>query len=350
MQRIVGVVQHYVWGDRTAIPELLGIEPDGRPWAEYWLGTHPGGMARTAHGTPLVDESGELPYLVKLLAAGEALSLQTHPSTEQALRGHAREDAVGLAVDDPRRIYRDTAAKPELVCALTAFDALCGFRDPDATGALLDRLGAAELAWHLEARGLAVTVTDLYRQRLDIDSTIAACRESAAPEATLVAALAEQYPDDPSVVVTLLLNRVQLEPGEALYLTPGNLHAYLHGVAVEVMGASDNVVRGGMTVKHFDVAELLDVLDISPLDDPVRRATTTDNGWSGFSTPGAPFAVQRIDLDGRVAHRATGRELLLCTSGDVGPLTAGQACYLGPDERIELSGTGTVYRVDEATT
>jgi mannose-6-phosphate isomerase len=262
MLGVTGVVQHYAWGDPVSIPELLGVPSDGEPWAELWFGTHPGAPSTVDGGAPLSDVAGELPYLLKVLAAGEALSLQTHPSAEQAARGFAREEAAGIARDAPERTYRDPDAKPELLCALTPFDALCGFRPVAATSALLRRIGAVDLARVLERDGLRSTVTALYRGEIDTASTVAACQRRDEPEAQLVRSLAAQYPDDPSVVVTLLLHRVHLRPGEAIFLGPGNLHAYLHGVGVEIMGASDNVVRGGLTVKHVDVDELLDVLDI----------------------------------------------------------------------------------------
>jgi mannose-6-phosphate isomerase len=310
-------------------------------------------MLSTASDTApstLTERSGSLPYLLKVLAAAEALSLQTHPSAEQAAAGYAREEQLGIAVDAPERIYRDPFAKPELICALTRFDALCGFRPIDATLALLDRLGATGLAAHLRSEGLAATVAALYRRTLAIDATLAACADRPEPEATLVMRLAGQYPDDPSVVVTLLLNRVVLEPGEALFLGPGNLHAYLHGVGVEIMGASDNVVRGGTTVKHVDIDELLRVMVIDPLTDPRSPATSHGAGAWSYDTPGTPFRLWRYEIDGAFVHTATGRELLLCTAGSTDRLGRGAAAYLSPGERVELRGRGTVFRVEEVPT
>ncbi len=347
MRRISGVVQHYAWGDRTFLPELLGVDPDGRPWAEWWLGTHPGGPATLVDGGPLRDTAGELPYLLKVLAAAEPLSLQTHPSAAQAAAGFAREERDGPALDAPHRIYRDPSAKPELICALTPFDAVCGFRPVDATLDLLERIGAHDLASSLTASGLAATVEGIYRRTVDVGSTLAACARRAEPEAQLVAELAERYPGDPSGVVTLLLHRVRLEPGEALFLGPGNLHAYLHGVGVEVMGASDNVVRGGMTTKHIDVDELLATLDIAPIADP--RTPATPHGWDSWSydTPTAPFRLWRHDIDGSWQHTATGRELVVCTWGGADSLDCGEAAFVAPGEDVHLTGTATVFRVVE---
>lgn len=355
MPAIHGVVQHYAWGDLSAIPSLLGREPDGTPWAEWWLGTHPGGPSTLADGQPLVEVSGDLPYLVKLLAAADSLSLQTHPDAATARAGFERENAAGLAIDDARRIYRDPNAKPEILCALTAFDALCGFRPVDASLTLLHAVGATELAAQLHDHGIAHTVEALYRRTFPIAATVAACATSDREEALLVGHLAERYPDDPSVVVTLLLNRVHLHPGEAIHLTPGNLHAYLHGFGVEVMGASDNVVRGGLTPKHVDVDELLRVLSYEPIIDPVVRPTPqagTDDSRSTrwhYATPSAPFALTRLDVADTLSYVATSREVLLCTAAAEGTsLRRGDAMYVAPGEQVDIAGTCTVYRTESA--
>ena len=157
------------------------------------------------------------------------------------------------------------------------------------------------------------------------------------------------YPGEPSVVVTLFLNSVRLQPGEAIYLTPGNLHAYLHGLGVEVMGASDNVVRGGLTPKHVDVEELLRVAAVRaacpiPWCTPVE---TAPGRWV-YPTPGAPFQVSRLDVAGSFPHTAARRELLLCTDGDVGPLHHGESAYLAPGESVVLEGPSTTFVVSES--
>ncbi|MFM2077601.1 MAG: hypothetical protein RJA49_1491, partial [Actinomycetota bacterium] len=164
-------------------------------------------------------------------------------------------------------------------------------------------------------------------------------------QAELVTRLDGMYPGEPSVAVTLFLNRVRLLPGEAIYLTPGNLHAYLEGVGVEVMGASDNVVRGGLTVKHVDVDELLRVLQFEALPNPVVLPRETAPGSWEYATPGAPFELQRLDIRETVVHHAAGREIVLCTAGDTFPLHHGQAAYLAPGESFELHGPSTVWVV-----
>jgi len=347
VERVSGVVQHYAWGDPDTIPALLGAEPDGRPWAELWFGTHAGGQATIDGGRPLVDASGELPYLLKVLAAAAPLSLQTHPDAGGARAGFAREEAHGPAQDAARRVYRDPNAKPELIVALTEFDALCGFRSVGDTERLLRRIGTIGLADQLMQLGLGATVAAIYRGALDAGGIVEACRNSDADEARLVVAVAEAYPSDPSVIVTLLLNRVRLAPGDGIFLGPGNLHAYLHGTGVEIMGASDNVIRGGLTTKHVDVDELLAVLDFTPLLDPIVRPVEVGDGRWCYDTPDTPFRLWRFDVDGSTEHEAGSRELLLCTDGDVGALARGGTMYLAPEERITLEGHGTVFRVEE---
>ncbi len=311
---VVGVVQNYAWGDRTFIPELLHVTADGRPWAELWLGTHPAGPTTLADGAALSDHTGELPYLLKVLAAAQPLSLQVHPTHAQARDGFARG------------IYPDDRAKPELLCALTPFDALCGLRPIAATLTLLGALGADALASMLRNDGIAATIDGLYRRRIDPGPTVVACSRSDRAEARLVTHLATRYPDDPSVVVTLLLNRVTLRPGEALHLTAGNLHAYLSGAGIELMGASDNVVRGGMTPKHVDVDELLRILDPTPLAQPVM----VDAARTGrYPLPEAGCELVRLDA-GRT-HTSTGHELAVSLAGDT--------LYLPPGSTITASAT-----------
>ena len=238
-------MQHYAWGDTTFIPDLLGEPPDGRPWAELWLGTHPHGPATLTDGRPLSAVTGTLPYLLKVLAAAEPLSLQLHPSRAQAQDGFA----AGR--------YSDPEPKPELLCALTTFEAFCGIRPIGATLELLDELGVDELAEVLRAGGPHAALTALYHRQLPVEPIVAAAEASERPEAAWISRLAARYPGDPSVAATLLLNFVRLSPGEAMQLGPGNLHAYLGGAGIELMGASDNVVRGGLTTKPVDVADLL---------------------------------------------------------------------------------------------
>jgi mannose-6-phosphate isomerase len=315
VQDVEGVVQHYAWGDPTFIPTLLGIEPDGRPWAELWLGTHPSGPAHLRDGRPLSELTGELPYLLKVLAAAEPLSLQTHPNAEQAREGHARGAFV------------DPNPKPELLCALTPFEAFCGVRPVDDTIKLLHELDLHALARVLAADGVGAVVEGLYRGSIDPQPVVGACTTSDRDEARWVSDLSARYPDDPSVAVTLLLNLVTLAPGQAIRLDAGNLHAYLHGAGIELMGASDNVVRGGLTVKEVDVDELLGVFDPTPLADPVLPA------GERYDLPAA--GVQLLCVRSGSVHVATGHELSIDMDG--------RTRYVPPGE--ELVAEATTYVV-----
>jgi mannose-6-phosphate isomerase len=309
------------------------------------MGTHSFAPSTIDDGASLQSVAGDLPYLLKLMAAAEPLSLQTHPDSRQADAGFAREEAQGIPRDSPVRVYRDSRAKPEMLCALTTFDTLCGFRPVDATISLLRRIGAFALADLVEHEKLATVVATLYHREFDISGTIAACARAAGPEADLVTELASTYPGDPSVVITLLLNRVMLTRGEGVFLGPGNLHAYLRGLGVEIMSNSDNVVRGGMTVKHVDVDELLEVLDFEPLDDPVVRPVEVQSGRWRYNTPDTPFVLWRFEVGAgqTMIHRAVGRELLLWVEGP----DRGQCRYLAARDTIELAGPATVFRVEE---
>ncbi len=309
-QLIDGVVQHYAWGDTEFMPALLGREPDGRPWAELWLGTHPNGPTTLADGSPLVDITGDLPYLLKVLCAAEPLSLQAHPTSEQARDGFERG------------VFTDPHAKPELLVALTPFEAFCGVRPEDRTIDVLRAIGADDLADVVAAGGSGQAMHGLYRGDIDPAATVDACASSDRPEALWVQRLDAMYPGDPSVAVTLLLNHVTLLPGEALHLTAGNLHGYLRGSGIELMQASDNIVRGGLTVKHVDIDLLLDIVDPTPLVDPVMQVV--DGRY-----PLVEAGVQLVWLDAGEQHTATGHELAISV--------AGEQLYLGPGTQIVAS-------------
>jgi len=303
---VKGVVQHYAWGDTEFLPRLLGEVPDGRPWAELWLGTHPRGQAKLSDDRPLSDETGPLPYLLKVLTAAEPLSMQCHPDAARARSGY------------DEGVYGDPYPKPELILALTPFQALCGIRPPAATDELLSRIGASDFGDLLVERPLIEVIEGLYRRRIDSRPVIDAVLSSNDPEVAHIVDLEARYPGDPSVVVALLLNHVTLDPGQALHLTAGNLHAYLRGSGVELMGASDNVVRGGLTVKHVDVDELLRIIDPTPLEQPVMQVS---NGR--YPLPEAGVTLVRVDA-GEV-HLSTGHELAVALDGDTIYLPPGEA-------------------------
>ncbi|MEV0184368.1 mannose-6-phosphate isomerase, class I [Streptomyces sp. NPDC050625] len=378
MDRLDNTVRPYAWGSTTAIPKLLGVEPTGEPQAEMWMGAHPGAPSRTARGTlvEVIDANPEkelgpcavakfgprLPFLLKILAAGAPLSLQVHPNLEQAKEGYADEERRGVPVDAPHRNYKDANHKPELVCALTEFDGLCGFRDPLRAAELLDGLGVDSLKpyvdllhAHPEEAALrevltAILTADPEEMAHTVDETTAACSRLGGDYAPY-ADLAHHYPGDPGVIAAMLLNHVRLQPGEALFLGAGIPHAYLSGLGVEIMANSDNVLRCGLTPKHVDVPELLRIVRFEPRDAGVLRPEAAPDGEEVYETPIDEFRLSRYVLpEAGTAHDLTlpTPQILLCTAGSVRvgehELGPGQSVFVTAGEEAEASGAGTVFR------
>jgi mannose-6-phosphate isomerase len=332
-------VQHYDWGDQHTIPEFLGAEPDGQPWAELWFGTHRGGPSLvTLDGQigALAAYTGELSFLVKVIAAAWPLSLQTHPTQEQAAAGFAHENEIGIALNDPSRIYRDISAKPELLCALTPFEAICGFRPVDESLQLCKEFDWIELADHLHRDGLAHCV----RWALNTEHHVL---PALLPDWAQRLAIA--YPGSGGILVALLMHHVQLSPGEALFLGAGNVHAYLNGSAVEVMSSSDNVVRAAFTKKHADIHEFLAVANFSPASPPLCRVSRIDDNCWQYPAPTGAFGAQRIVVADDYRVTAThDAEILLCVDGDARSMKRGQASVLRGGDDLQLAGSATVFR------
>lgn len=367
MLRLKGAVQHYAWGDRFALPEMLEITADGRPWAEIWYGTHPRGPAHIDESlhlpapTYLSDEVGDLPFIVKLLAAAQPLSLQTHPSTARAIEGFARENAAGIALDAKHRVYADDRAKPEMVIALDSFEALCGIASRDVALQQCNDAGATALAALVTQHGVAHAVRTVLSGAASTGSQTATAELARVDTpSSAMTQLMEHY-DDPRAVVALLMNHVRLAPGEALYLDAGTVHAYLHGMALEVQGSSDNVMRAAFTDKHIDLEEFFAVARLdAPAGGGAAGSGTAFGGAAGSAlvpteriSPttvayrcGAPFSVMRHELNGTFALAATAQHtILVCTSGSAGPLTRGAAAYVAMGESVALEGTATIYSV-----
>ncbi|MCP8998978.1 mannose-6-phosphate isomerase, class I [Pseudarthrobacter sp. RMG13] len=385
MYEIENVLRDYAWGSTTAIAGLLGRPESGRPEAELWIGAHPGApsMARRVDGSvapldALIAEDPEhflgsesvaefgprLPFLTKILAAALPLSLQVHPSIEQAKAGFARENAEGIAPDAAHRNYRDDNHKPEMIFALTPFDALCGFRAPAATRKILLHLAACfdlvesgvppllvELLEVLEnpdeGAGLRSAFERLITGGEDVSHTtamVAAALTSSAPlapyqaELSTVISLNEKYPGDPGVLISLLLNRISLAPGEAVYLPAGNVHAYLHGLGVEVMASSDNVLRGGLTPKYIDVPELLRTIEFQPVAVPMLTPEFSGLGQELYQPPFREFQLQRIEL-------APGAEPVpLAQAGAVVVIVVSGSVYLdSPKGDLQLARGGSAF-------
>jgi mannose-6-phosphate isomerase len=344
MRVVQGRPQHYDWGDLVAIPRLLGLATDGRPWAEFWWGTHEAAPSTIDDGQPLIEVTGPLPYLVKLLAAARPLSLQLHPSAEQA--------AAGFARDVERRIYRDPWPKPEMICALTRFEALCGLASPHVVTSRIDSLGTAadEFGGRYRTEGTRAVMSWLLRERPNMTAVVDAARRLDEPWAAWLVRLAGWHPDDPAVAAVIMLHHIVLEPGEAMFLGAGHLHAYLHGVGLEVMGPSDNVVRGGLTSKYVDVDAVVALMSETVLDEPVvrpqrRRHEAAD--VDRYDVAEAPFVVERWKVAGTTSATAEGDELWWCAEGD-GPVGRGVCVLVRDGDVLPLERGSVLYRVTAA--
>ncbi|WP_194397808.1 mannose-6-phosphate isomerase, class I [Microbacterium atlanticum] len=366
----------YAWGSPTLLAELEGRTPSGRPEAEVWFGDHPGDPAEIPDGRTLdrwIAEEGAavgvgepLPYLLKLLAAASALSIQAHPSLAQASAGFAREEAAGIPRDAAERTYRDRNHKPELIVAVSeSFRALAGLRDLDDTRRLIAALGprAAPLAERLERADASLSgvigwlLSDGAGAAREVIAAAAAARsDEFADELALARALDEAFPGDPGIVVALLMNLVTLRRGEGLFVPAGVLHAYLEGLGVELMAASDNVLRGGLTPKHVDAAELVGVLDPVPGLPPVIRPRPIGDGIARYDVPVDDFAllVAVPQGDATVDVPLAGTSIALATAGALTvsgrasgartTLKPGSAVLITPDEGgVHVSGEGRLF-------
>ena len=355
MLKLTGKIQDYAWGDTSSIADLQDRMPSEQPEAEAWFGAHPSAPSATDEG-PLdeviaadpqgtVGEAGRLPFLVKLLAAARPLSIQAHPSIEQAREGFAREDAAGIPRDAAHRNYKDANHKPEILIALTPFRAMAGFQPLEKTVALLDELAVPELAdvrAMLDDGSVAVdkrlrSVLSGWLQLEDPEPVVDAVLERAAeldsPVARNLVFIGEAFPGDVGVLAALLLHHVELRPGQALFLPAGNVHAYLSGFGVEVMANSDNVLRGGLTSKHIDVDELENIVVFSPIDDPVLVSEVSGNR-TDFPVPVDDFAVTRFEGEGSAS--VAGPAIVLAVAGEVQlgelVLSSGEAAFVAAND------------------
>ncbi|MFC8533536.1 mannose-6-phosphate isomerase, class I [Streptomyces sp. NPDC057249] len=389
MDRMINTIRNYSWGSTTAIAELTGVEPDGAPQAEQWMGAHPTApsiVRRRGASRPLdqvieeepAAELGEhvlrrfgprLPFLLKLLAAEAPLSLQVHPDLAGAAAGHKRENAQGVPLDAPHRNYPDSNHKPEMIVALGPFEGLCGFRTPSDCAGLLSALNVDLLDQHCATLRSAPEETAL-RQVFSaflaegpslVDAITRAVAREARRSGPYQAAfdsyysIAKAHPGDPGLLPALMLNHFRLAPGEGLFLGAGIPHAYIRGLGVEVMAASDNVLRCGLTSKHVDSQELLRVIAFSAAPVHALRPTATATGEEVFATPVDDFRLSVLRPGrhgGAVKLDAFAPQILLCTAGAVSvtgpegelPLPVGSSVYAPAGEQVTVTGRGTVYR------
>lgn len=370
-----GAEKDYAWGSPTAIPAFLGRSPDpGRPLAEVWFGAHPTApsIAHSSEGPIALDrwieEQGEralgdllhrryrgLPFLVKLLAPGRPVSLQVHPGAVMAARGFDREQAAGVPIDSAARTFKDRNHKPEMVYAVTEFEGLVGARTADEAAALLHPLCDPLARRVLNALGkgmseaMEVILSASPEEVAGLIAEARRCVTSPNDPYALVGELSRWYPRDPGAAASLLLNHVWLRPGEAVFVGAGVPHAYLSGLAVEVMANSDNVFRAGLTQKRVDLEGLMRAVDVRPHPGPLRRERLSST-VARLAPPVDEFALMEVEAGGSglpiagpvIAIGIAGSPVLELHDARW-PLPPGGALFLGADHpAIRVVGGGRV--------
>lgn len=369
----------YAWGSKTLISDYFGIPATGKPMAEMWFGTHDGsptevvGQGHSLHEVLLSQgRESRLPFLLKILAAEAPLSIQAHPNPEQAIEGFSRENAQGLPIDASNRNYKDDRAKPELIVSLTdRFDALVGFSDSaliQERFAELLEASTNELLSEVLTNWIQLLETDSGIEKVFLETlTSSECDENfisnlidAAEQCPalvdLVVHLAEHHGKDRGIASALLMNHMVLGRGEGVFVPAGMPHAYLSGLGVEVMLASDNVLRGGLTPKHIDVEELFKVLVFESTEPALVKTKTLAVGFEKFDLPTPEFDFYRGEVGSNnllADLNLPGDSIVLCTQGSVAVsnsqeerevINSGEAVFMAGDARsFSLTGNGTVF-------
>jgi len=385
------IVKEYSWGSYTAIPALLGKKPPyHKPQAELWMGAHPSGssMIKTENGWESLyslireypDEilgktcakkfGGELPFLFKVIAAAEPLSIQAHPNRSLAKKGFRRENRLGIPLDSSVRNYKDENHKPECVCALTEFEALCGFRKISNIVILFKKacpknLGPeiAALEKRPDSSGLKAFISHLMRMGEDrkkrvILETAGNARRFVGddPAFARITEFIECHPSDIGALSPLYLNLVRLSPGQAIFIPDRQLHAYLEGVALELMACSDNVVRGGLTKKHIDIPELLNIVNFNSHQVKIMLPVKKRNEFI-YKTPAREFILSKISVNSSETYAGSKRrnaEVILCFEGraviagsedDKFNMTKGKSVIIPASvKKYNISGKATLYK------
>jgi len=389
MQKLINSLQNYAWGSKTALTELYGIaNPQHLPMAEMWMGAHPkspswveiNGEKHSLRelidadkaqllGKPVAERFGELPFLFKVLCADQPLSIQVHPSKSAAEAGFDKENAAGIELTAAERNYKDANHKPELVYALTPFLAINGFREMHEIISLLQPVAGAHPAiaqflQHADSEGLAQLFASLLSSAGETKSRAlgvlkAALNSQQGQPWETIRSISSHYPDDNGLFSPLLLNVIELQPGEAMFLFAETPHAYLQGVALEVMANSDNVLRAGLTPKYIDIAELLANVKFTP--SPYHQLLTqpqVDGNTLNFPIPVADFAFSIHTLsDTPVSISQSSAAILFCIDGEATIATAqqqlvlqpGESCFIAANEPSPtVSGSGRLARVYNA--
>ena len=365
--RITGEIKDYPWGSTTLVQDHLGIADQGQQVAEVWFGTHHGGASKVIGSTQsLEDISGPLPFLVKFLAAASPLSIQVHPNKEQAKSGFEREQQLGIPLSDPARNYKDQSDKPEMLIALTNFQALCGFRPSSETREILSELGSLDsdfenllpqLDQGLEKLFVALLNSKALTEKLASLGQVSNLSAKSARALALAQSLLNKYPADTGALVSLMLNHLELAPGEAVFLPAGNLHAYLSGLGLEVMASSDNVIRGGLTNKHIDTQELLRITEFRESLEPLVKPKKLAHGLIEYPVEVPDFRVYKAEVSGTNLFAdldLPSKALVIGIAGEVAVSTSNEerelvrkseVLYLADSKKFSLSGSGEVFVV-----
>jgi len=382
IRKISNTARDYAWGSTSLIPDYFGVAATGEPMAEVWFGTHAGSPTKVMGSDASLLELRDgkpLPFLLKILAADQPLSIQAHPNKAQALAGYARENAAGVALDDPKRDYKDDHHKPEMIVALTPFVALVGFRPKVDIAVSFQRLAmqSQQLGLHeledsiatwistLRAAGIAELFAELLgsrdqlgvvtKQLAQLASVSTAVDNIESKNLALVPKLEELYPGDPGVIVAQLLNVVELAPMQAAELGAGNVHAYISGLGVEIMANSDNVLRGGLTPKHVNVDELLAIVDFDGDTKLSFEATKLAEGLYRYPSEASDYLLYRAEISGSqllADIELNDSAIVLCTAGEVAVgdslgerevLRKGEAAYLDGARFYSFTGSGTAF-------
>jgi mannose-6-phosphate isomerase len=370
LSRIFGATKNYDWGSKEFVPDFFGLAESSEPIAEIWFGTHPLGESKSlAENQSLSESLGKrLRFLVKFLSAERALSIQVHPNADQAKAGFELEQGQAIPISDPKRNYKDASHKPEALIALTSFRALCGFRPRTELLTVFTEFGKSEPEFASLAKKLMaeVKLKQIFQSLIEnselakrFTTTVDSSQSNpvAMKARELVAKLFLQFPDDTGALVALMLNEVALEPGEAIYLPAGNVHAYLSGLGLEVMAASDNVVRAGLTSKHVDITEVLAIADFSELVEPRLRPKKLAEGLIEYPVDCSEFRIYRADVSGKnllADLDLPASAMVVCTAGEVAVstslderevLTKSEVVLASGAKKLSLSGSGTVFLV-----
>lgn len=366
--RISGEVKNYPWGSKHLVQDHFGLGETNDLVAEVWFGTHEGGQSKLlTSGENLSEAIGsKLSFLVKFLAADSPLSIQVHPNAIQAKAGFAKENAAGIDLADSKRNYKDNSHKPEILIALSAFEALCGFRPRAEILEIFLAFSESEARFGELAALMATdaSLEEIFSELLEdsalvgrfTNSVTSLDSDSISEQArVLVLDLLDKYPGDTGALVSLLLNFVRLAPGEAIYLPAGNLHAYLSGLGLEVMAASDNVIRGGLTSKHIDKAELMQIADFSELAKPVVSTRKLAEGLVEYPVSASEFRVYRAQISGSnllADIDLPAAAVIVCISGEIAVGTSleerevlkkGEVVFVSEAKKFSLSGSGDAF-------